>query len=121
MKISKIIVSLLLLAVVLTPVLALAAEESGTGIPTRPTGVDSVTNLDTLYNKIGNLLWQIVAIVALVLFVVAGIMFMTAQGDPTKVATARMFVLWGVVGIVVALLAYSIVKIVGAFFGTATP
>jgi uncharacterized membrane protein YjfL (UPF0719 family) len=34
---------------------------------------------------------------------------MFAQGDPTKIAQARQFVLWGVVGIIVAILAYSIV------------
>lgn len=107
MKTSKIIVSMLLLAVVLTPVLASAA------IPNRPNA--NVSDLNDLYDQIGNLLWQIVAIIALVLFVIAGIQFMTAQGDPTKVASARLFVLWGVVGIVVAILAYSIVTIAGTF------
>lgn len=107
MKTSKIIVSMLLLAVALTPVLASAA------IPAQPTA--NISDLNSLYDKIGALLWQIVAIIALVLFVIAGITFMTAQGDPTKVAAARQFVLWGVVGIVVAVLAYSIVTIAGTF------
>lgn len=109
MKTSKIIISLLFLAFLVTPVLASAQ------IPARP-NVSGLSDLDSLYTKIGDLLWQIVAIVALVLFVIAGIMFMTAQGDPTKVATARQFVIWGVVGVVVAALAYSIVAIIGSFF-----
>ncbi|KKP32581.1 MAG: hypothetical protein A2312_04400 [Candidatus Staskawiczbacteria bacterium RIFOXYB2_FULL_32_9] len=107
MKTLKIIVSLLLLSVLLTPVLASAV------IPAPPT--TSVTDLSTLYDKIATLMWQIFAIVALVLFVIAGIMFLTAQGDPAKVATARLFVLWGIVGIVVAAFAFSIVEIVGTF------
>ena len=108
MKTSKILTSLLLAAVLVTPVLASAQ------IPDRPSV--NITDLDGLYTKIGDLMWQIVAIVALVLFVIAGMQFMTAQGDPTKVATARQFVLWGVVGIVVAALAYTIVNIVGGIF-----
>lgn len=114
MKTSKILTSLLLAAVLLTPVLTLAQTSTGS-IPGRP-DVSSISDLDALYEKIGDLMWKVVAIVALVLFVIAGIQFMTAQGDPGKVATARLFVLWGVVGVVIAALAYGIVSIIGAFF-----
>ncbi len=100
MKTSKIIVSLLLLSVALLPVVA-SAQPATTGL-----------DFTTLTGTVGTLLWQIVGIVALVMFVIAGLQFMFAQGDPGKVATARQFVLWGVVGIVVAILAYSIVGIV---------
>ena len=110
MKTSKIIVSLMLLATVLAPVGALAVDTFPSGAPT--TGVSDLSNL---YSSLATLLWQIVAIVALVMFVIAGILFLLSQGDPGKVATARQFVLWGVVGIVVALLAYSIVGIVTSF------
>jgi FtsH-binding integral membrane protein len=104
MKTLKIIVSLLLLSVVLLPV-AVSAQPTTTGI-----------DFDNLLTMVGEILWKIVGIVALIMFVIAGLAFMFAQGDPAKVAQARSFVLWGVVGIIVAILAYSIVAIVESFF-----
>lgn len=109
MKTSKILVSLLLLSVLLTPALALGQNTGGPGV--------TFSGLDDLITKVGDFLWKIVGLVALILFVIAGIMFMTAMGDPAKIATARNFVLWGVVGIIVAILAYSIVAIVTNIVG----
>lgn len=43
----------------------------------------------------------------------AGFLFVTAQGDPTKISTAKKAVVWAIVGIAVALLSYSMVKFVG--------
>ena len=56
------------------------------------------------------------ALFALVSFVIAGIFFLTAQGQPEKLKIARSFVLWGVVSIIVAILAYSIITIVESIF-----
>ena len=72
---------------------------------------------NTLVVSIKGAIWQIFALLAVVLFVIAGISFMTAQGDPEKVKLARTEFLWGVVGVVVALLAYSIVNILGGLLG----
>lgn len=104
MKTSKILFGLALLTIVTLPVVALAQPSV------------SVTDFNDLIVKVGDILWKIVMLVALIMFVIAGLMFMFAQGDPTKVATARQFVLWGVVGIIVAILAYSIVAIVEGIF-----
>ena len=51
--------------------------------------------------------------VAVISFVIAGILFLTAQGDPAKLKTAKGAVLWGIIGVLVGIVAYSIIAIVG--------
>jgi len=67
---------------------------------------------DTILTSIKSAIWQIFAVFVVVMFVIAGIAFMTAQGDPEKLKTARSAFIWGVVGIAVAIIGYSIVAIV---------
>lgn len=70
--------------------------------------------LDSLISSIKNASWKIFGIIAIVMFVVAGILFLTAGGDPEKVGTARKAFLWGVAGVVVGILAFSIITFVEA-------
>ncbi len=57
-------------------------------------------------------LWLIFGAVALVMFVIAGFEFITAAGDVEKLGKAKTAVIWGVVGIIVAVLAYSILSVI---------
>lgn len=95
----------LLSASLLLPVIVLAAAKPG-----EPGG--SITDIGSLYTKISTAVWEVFAIVAIVMFVVAGILFLTAQGEPDKLKKAKDAFIWGVAGVVVAILAYSIVTIV---------
>ncbi len=97
---KKVLLSLVLLGAAILP-FSVFAQPSG-----------DIGSIDSLIDKLGSFLWTIFGGLALVMFVIAGIMFLTAQGDPEKVKNARNAFLWGVVGIVVAILAYSIVSIV---------
>lgn len=106
---KKIVVSLLLLSALVLPVVAMA-------IPPQPNEGD-VTSIDAFYDIVAKAAWIVFAIIALVMFIVAGIKFLTAGGDPTKVAEARMAFLWGVAGVVVAIIAFSIVSIVQGLMG----
>ena len=101
---KKIVVSLLLLSALALPITAMA-------IPSQP-GEGSIGSLDDLYNKIGTAAWAVFAMIALIAFIIAGILFLTAAGQPEKIAQARTAFLWGVAGIVVGVVAYSIIGIV---------
>ncbi|OGZ64041.1 MAG: hypothetical protein A3A98_03800 [Candidatus Staskawiczbacteria bacterium RIFCSPLOWO2_01_FULL_40_39] len=70
----------------------------------------SSPNLDivTLINQVLNLIWPIFIGFAVIMFLVAGFQFLTAQGDPTKVAGARQSLIWGAVGVAVGVIAFSI-------------
>ena len=64
-------------------------------------------------NIVGNL-WVVFAGVAVVCFLVAGVMFLTAAGDASKLKTAKDAFLWGVAGVIIGILAYSMINIVGS-------
>ncbi len=97
--------ALISLITLLLPVVALAQ------ISDTPPNV-SISSLSDLGDKIANAAWIVFTIIAVILFVIAGISFLTSQGDPEKVKTARQAFIWGVVGIVVAVLAFTIITIV---------
>ncbi|MEK7562087.1 MAG: hypothetical protein AAB509_00195 [Patescibacteria group bacterium] len=69
------------------------------------------TTITTLFNNILSAVWIIFTGVAVIFLVFAGVLFLTAQGDPTKLTTAKQAFLWGVAGVVVAIIAFSIIKI----------
>jgi len=79
-----------------------------------PGNIPNVVNLSVegLVDIIFKILWPIIVAFAIIMFILAAFQFFNAQGDPDKVAGARNFVIWGVVGMVVALLAFSIPFIV---------
>ena len=46
---------------------------------------------------------------AVVMFFVAGILFLSARGEPEKIKQARAALFWGIIGVVVGLLARGVV------------
>jgi hypothetical protein len=58
-----------------------------------------------IINNFAKFLWAIFGGVAVIFFVIAGITFLTAAGDPTKFEKAKKMVFYGVIGVAVALLA----------------
>ncbi len=76
-------------------------------------------NLDIpgILNKILDIVWPIFIGLAIIMFIVAGFLFLKAQGDPAETKTAQKAVMWGVVGIIVGILAFSIPRIVTSLLG----
>lgn len=100
MKKNLIVFSSILL---LLPVIVLAAG------PGQPSG--NIQEVGDLYDNITAAVWQVFVIIGVVMIVVSGILFLTAQGEPDKLKKAKDSFIWGVAGIVVAILAYSIITI----------
>ncbi len=71
---------------------------------------------DLVVNLLNWFAWFI-AVIAVVMGLYSGILFITGGGDAAKLATARKILLWAVVGIAVAVLSFSIVAISTAFIG----
>jgi len=105
---KKIIISLATAGLTILPVIALA--QIGGGVP----NISGLT-LQGLGQKIANATWIIFTIIATVMFVVAGVKFLTAGGEPEKIQEARQAAIWGVAGVVVAILAFSIITLVTSF------
>jgi len=70
-----------------------------------------------IMDRIVGIMWPIFVTIVIVMFVVAGILFLTAQGQPEKLTQAKQAFIWGVIGVVVGILAYSIVFIVQSALG----
>lgn len=79
-------------------------------------------SLMTRVTKIINVVLAVLGVVAVVVIIIGGISFITSQGDSSKVTKARNTILYGIVGLVIALLAFAIVNFVlkGVFGGTST-
>lgn len=80
------------------------------------------TDLMSTINTVINVVLGIVALIAVIMIIIGGISFITSQGDSAKVTKAKNTVLYGVIGLVVALLAFAIVNFVlgdSGIFGTA--
>ena len=76
-----------------------------------------IADMSTLITKVEDFMWLIFGGIAVVCFVVAGIQFMTAGGAPEKIQAARSSFIWGIAGVVVAIIAFSIVKVISLFLG----
>lgn len=72
--------------------------------------------LPTLQNLM-NWLFTILLIVAAIFIIVAAYFFVTAQGDPDQVKKARSFVLYALIGVLVAFAARGLVYLVGQIVG----
>ena len=75
------------------------------------TAAAAVLTVDQLINRLKPVIWAIFGLIALICFVYAGIKFLTAGGDPDKIGDARKAFMYGVVGVVVGIIAYGIVAI----------
>lgn len=75
-------------------------------------GVFEKDDLMGILTTVINVIVAVVGFLAVVMIVLGGISFVTSQGDTAKVAKARNTILYGVVGLVVALLAFAIVNFV---------
>lgn len=68
--------------------------------------------LPNMIKTIVSVVLSVVGIVAVIMIILGGIGFVTSQGDAAKVTKARNTLLYGVVGLVIALLAFAIVNFV---------
>lgn len=69
-------------------------------------------------NTIINVVLGVVGLVAVAMIIVGGISYTTSQGDSAKATKAKNTILYSVVGLIIALLAFAVVNFVlGGIFG----
>jgi hypothetical protein len=59
-----------------------------------------------------NAVFGLIGIVAVVMVIIGGVSIATSQGDPSKIKKGRLTITYGLIGMVVALLAFAIVNLV---------
>ena len=78
-------------------------------------------NLMQTLNIIINVIIGVIGFVAVVVIILGGVQYTTSSGDPGKVKKAKDTILYGIIGLVVAILAFAIVNFVlGAINPTTT-
>ncbi len=78
-------------------------EEVGEAI-----GTDATNDLPTLIGNIISALLSVLGIIFVVLVVYAGFLYLTAQGEDTKVKKAKTLLTQSVIGLVIIVAAYAI-------------
>jgi|SRR3989338_1437783 len=74
-------------------------------------------DLPVVISNIISLIWPVFAGFSVIMFIVAAFLFITAQGEPGKVSKAKDAVIYGSVGVVVALISFSIPFIIKVALG----
>lgn len=85
-------------------------------------GTGGSTNVGDIIKTIVNVLLFILGAVAVIMIVIGGIRYSISQGDSGAITSAKNTILYAVIGLVVALLAYAIVNFVlTQFIPASTP
>jgi hypothetical protein len=73
-----------------------------------------------VFSKISSVLLFIVGAIAVIMIVIGGLRYVVSGGDATQVQSAKNTILYALVGVIVAILAYAAVNfVIGSFVPTA--
>lgn len=78
---------------------------------------DTGLSIQSLGENIINAVWIVFTVIVIICFVVAAILFLTSNGQAEKITKAKSAFLWGVAGVVVGILAYTIITLVRGAIG----
>ena len=108
----------LTLAVAMGGVASAAIAPLPTGESGIPTGITTAEGFIQAMRVLTDWLFVILTVVAVIFIVLAGLQFITGGGDPQAVSQARNKLLWGAVGIAVAVLARGLETAVRSLIGS---
>lgn len=101
---------------VLTPVYVGASAKSEITNGLNAVNDGSSTNLQANFRNIANVMLYVLGAIAVIMIIVGGIRYTTSAGDSARVKASKDTIMYAVVGLVVAIMAFAIVNfVVGAF------
>jgi len=75
-------------------------------------GCDMDSTAPSVVEGLINGIITVVGIVAVIVIVVGGQRYIVSQGDPSKITAARGMIIYGVIGLIVTLLAFAVVNFI---------
>lgn len=85
-------------------------------------GTDQATNLfgqTGMFRTITNVLLYLIGAISVIMLIVGGLRYVVSGGDSTAVQGAKNTILYAIVGIVIAILAYAVVSfVISSFTGS---
>lgn len=97
--------------------IAFAVGDVPPGSAAPSTNVDTPDELLELVINISRWIEAFVLVVGIIFLILAGYNWISSGGDETKITTARQQLIWGIVGIGVAILAFGAVQLVDTLLG----
>lgn len=95
------------------------ADCAKAGVTATGGGTGAPTDIGAVIKSIINLLLFILGAVSVIMIVIGGFKYVVSNGDSSQTKSAKDTILYAVIGLIVALLAYAIVNFVlGAFLPT---
>ena len=82
------------------------------------TDVATIGSLEGLFTNIVNTVIALAAVALFLMFIASGFTFLFSAGDPKKLEQARGTLTNAIIGLVVIVCAYLILRIIGTFTGT---
>jgi len=83
---------------------------------TPPAPIRSVSDVDRAFQYVRNVIFGIGMFLGVIYLIYAGILFITSAGEPEKINRARTALTWGLVGIMVAVVATGLIELIRNFF-----
>ncbi len=108
---NKHIILVVAFFITLTPIIVFGDEVT---LENPLTGVDSITDL---IERIINFITLVALAIAPIIFILAGLKFYFAGGDPQKAKEAAAVIKWAVIGLVIILLANGIIHVITDVIG----
>ena len=102
--------SLLVYAFALSASVACAGPETGWGYENPPTNVP--TDIEAAVMNVTNYILGFIAIIATLVIIWGGVQYLTAGGNEDTVSNAKKTISYGIIGMVIAGLAYAMVIVV---------
>ena len=122
---KKYVFALILFSLLMLPMAPLAHASTASDIRTL-TGINDADlglgrqGLETTIQDIIGIILGFLGLIAVVIILIGGFMWMTAGGNEERVKKGRQFIINGVIGLVIILAAYAIAKFVIENLQTAT-
>lgn len=115
-KIKEIGLWVITLSLVLSPAASILAQNQ----PTEPTVKGDLPYWLNIVRTVFRWIYTIILIIAIALGLYAAFLYLTSGGDAGKVKQASKYLIYAIIGLVVAVLAFSITRIVGSLIGETT-
>lgn len=111
-KIFSVVTSLTLLATLAAPTFADVVDQPVSLCPSGAICEGATTDPAKIIGNVLNFIFVLAAVLAVAFLIWGGIKWITANGDKTKVQSARDTIIGAIIGLVVAFAAYFIVNVV---------
>lgn len=114
-KVSKgiIISAAPFISYIILPAVALAAINSGNLVPGE---IQNIDNIVSVVRAVIRFILVVAFVLAFIMLLIGGIRWITAGGDEKAVSSARNMITAALIGLVVVLVAFAIIRLVELFF-----